>query len=84
MKTFLPIAVLLVAANPHHRHADRLNGAVALQVFALHTVGLALHFDGVITVVVDSVAGFGRVNLIQTVNGVENTGREYSQPRAWS
>jgi len=47
------------------------------------SAGWALIFIAILYTSVPGVAGFGRVNLIQTVNGVENTGREYSEIPAW-
>jgi cation/acetate symporter len=47
------------------------------------SAGWALIFIAILYTSVPGVAGFGRVNLIQTVNGVENTGREYSQIPDW-
>jgi len=47
------------------------------------SAGWALIFIAILYTSVPGVAGFGRVNLIQTVNGVENQGREYSQIPEW-
>lgn len=47
------------------------------------SAGWALIFIAILYTSVPGVAGFGRVNLIQTVNGMENQGREYSQIPEW-
>ncbi len=47
------------------------------------SAGWALIFIAILYTSVPGVAGFGRVNLIQTVNGPENTGRAYSEIPEW-
>ncbi len=47
------------------------------------SAGWALIFIAILYTSVPGVAGFGRVNLIQTVNGPENTGRAYSDIPEW-
>lgn len=43
------------------------------------SAGWALIFIAILYTSVPGVAGFGRVNLIQTINGPENTGRSYEE-----
>ena len=40
------------------------------------SAGYALVFIAILYTAVPGVAGFGRVNLIQTINGAENTGTD--------
>jgi len=47
------------------------------------SAGWALIFIAILYTSVPGVAGFGRVNLIQTVNGPENAGTEYTQMPEW-
>ncbi len=47
------------------------------------SAGWALVFIAILYTSVPGVAGFGRVNLINTVNGVENTGRAYAEIPDW-
>jgi len=47
------------------------------------SAGWALIFIAILYTTVPAVAGFGRVNLIETVNGPDNTGVEYTQMPAW-
>ena len=47
------------------------------------SAGWALIFIAILYTSVPGVAGFGRVNLIQTVNGVDNTGTSYAEMPAW-
>ena len=47
------------------------------------SAGWALIFIAILYTSVPGVAGFGRVNLIQTVNGPENTGRAYAEIPEW-
>lgn len=47
------------------------------------SAGWALLFIAILYTTVPGVAGFGRVNLIQTINGADNTGVEYSEMPTW-
>jgi len=47
------------------------------------SAGWALIFIALLYTAVPGVDGFGRVNLIQTVNGVDNTGTTYSEIPSW-
>jgi len=47
------------------------------------SAGWALIFIAILYTSVPGVAGFGRVNLIQTINGPENAGTEYAQMPQW-
>lgn len=47
------------------------------------SAGWALIFIALLYTAVPGVGGFGRVNLIQTVNGVDNTGTTYSEIPSW-
>jgi cation/acetate symporter len=47
------------------------------------SAGWALIFIAILYTTVPAVAGFGRVNLIETINGSDNTGVEYSQMPNW-
>ncbi|MBV0934031.1 sodium:solute symporter family protein [Marinobacterium weihaiense] len=47
------------------------------------SAGWALIFIAILYTTVPAVAGFGRVNLIETINGQDNTGVEYTQMPAW-
>jgi cation/acetate symporter len=47
------------------------------------SAGWALIFIAILYTTVPAVAGFGRVNLIETINGSDNTGVEYSQMPSW-
>ncbi|MBY4675941.1 sodium:solute symporter family protein [Marinobacterium arenosum] len=47
------------------------------------SAGWALIFIAILYTSVPGVAGFGRVNLIQTINGADNAGTEYSQMPVW-
>ncbi len=47
------------------------------------SAGWALIFIALLYTAVPGVAGFGRVNLIQTINGPDNTGTAYSEIPSW-
>jgi cation/acetate symporter len=47
------------------------------------SAGWALIFIAILYTTVPAVAGFGRVNLIETINGSDNAGVEYSQMPNW-
>ncbi|WP_432471975.1 sodium:solute symporter family protein [Amphritea sp. HPY] len=47
------------------------------------SAGWALIFIAILYTSVPGVAGFGRVNLIQTVNGADNAGTEYAAMPQW-
>jgi len=47
------------------------------------SAGWALIFIAILYTTVPAVAGFGRVNLIETLNGEQNTGVEYTQMPSW-
>jgi len=47
------------------------------------SAGWALIFIAILYTTVPGVAGFGRVNLIETINGKQNTGVEYTQVPDW-
>ena len=47
------------------------------------SAGWALIFIAILYTSVPGVAGFGRVNLIETINGPDNTGTEYTQMPSW-
>ena len=47
------------------------------------SAGWALIFIAILYTSVPGVAGFGRVNLIQTINGPENAGTAYTQMPQW-
>ena len=47
------------------------------------SAGWALIFIAILYTSVPGVAGFGRVNLIQTINGADNAGTEYAQMPQW-
>lgn len=47
------------------------------------SAGWALIFIALLYTAVPGVGGFGRVNLIQTVNGVDNAGTTYSEIPSW-
>ena len=47
------------------------------------SAGWALIFIAILYTTVPGVAGFGRVNLIETINGKQNTGVEYSRMPDW-
>lgn len=47
------------------------------------SAGWALIFIAILYTSVPGVAGFGRVNLIQTINGADNTGTEYATMPQW-
>ncbi len=47
------------------------------------SAGWALIFIAILYTTVPAVAGFGRVNLIQTLNGKDNAGVEYTQMPSW-
>lgn len=47
------------------------------------SAGYALIFIALLYTAIPGVAGFGRVNLIQTLNGPDNAGVEYSAMPAW-
>ncbi len=47
------------------------------------SAGWALIFIAILYTTVPAVAGFGRVNLIETINGQDNAGVEYAQMPAW-
>ena len=47
------------------------------------SAGWALIFIAILYTTVPAVAGFGRVNLIETINGSDNTGVEYTQMPSW-
>ncbi len=47
------------------------------------SAGWALIFIAILYTSVPGVAGFGRVNLIQTINGTDNAGTEYAQMPQW-
>jgi len=47
------------------------------------SAGWALIFIAILYTSVPGVAGFGRVNLIQEINGPDNTGTNYAEMPAW-
>ncbi|TCK07063.1 sodium:solute symporter family protein [Marinobacterium mangrovicola] len=47
------------------------------------SAGWALLFIAILYTTVPAVAGFGRVNLIQTINGPDNAGTEYAEMPSW-
>ncbi|KEA64307.1 Acetate permease ActP (cation/acetate symporter) [Marinobacterium lacunae] len=47
------------------------------------SAGWALIFIAILYTTVPAVAGFGRVNLIQTINGQDNAGVEYAEMPSW-
>ncbi|MBQ0783956.1 MAG: cation acetate symporter [Amphritea sp.] len=47
------------------------------------SAGWALIFIAILYTTVPGVAGFGRVNLIQTINGVDNAGTSYETMPEW-
>lgn len=47
------------------------------------SAGYALIFIALLYTAIPGVAGFGRVNLIQTLNGPDNTGTQYSEMPSW-
>jgi cation/acetate symporter len=47
------------------------------------SAGWALIFIAILYTSVPGVAGFGRVNLIQTINGADNTGTSYAEMPQW-
>ena len=47
------------------------------------SAGYALIFIALLYTAVPGVAGFGRVNLIQTLNGADGTGTAYSEMPSW-
>lgn len=47
------------------------------------SAGWALIFIAILYTSVPGVAGFGRVNLIQTVNGADNSGTAYTEMPSW-
>ncbi len=47
------------------------------------SAGWALIFIAILYTTVPAVAGFGRVNLIETINGQDNAGVEYTQMPEW-
>ncbi|MGY8871086.1 MAG: sodium:solute symporter family protein [Pseudomonadales bacterium] len=47
------------------------------------SAGYALIFIALLYTAIPGVAGFGRVNLIQTLNGPDNAGVEYASMPAW-
>ena len=47
------------------------------------SAGWALIFIAILYTAVPGVAGFGRVNLIQTINGKDNTGTAYAEMPDW-
>jgi cation/acetate symporter len=47
------------------------------------SAGYALIFIALLYTAVPGVAGFGRVNLIQTINGADGTGTAYSEMPEW-
>jgi cation/acetate symporter len=47
------------------------------------SAGYALIFIALLYTAVPGVAGFGRVNLIQTINGADGTGTAYSEMPSW-
>jgi cation/acetate symporter len=47
------------------------------------SAGWALIFIAILYTTVPGVAGFGRVNLIQTINGVDNAGTSYETMPTW-
>jgi cation/acetate symporter len=47
------------------------------------SAGWALLFIAILYTSVPGVAGFGRVNLIQTINGPDNAGTEYAEMPSW-
>ncbi|GAA0688870.1 cation acetate symporter [Marinobacterium maritimum] len=47
------------------------------------SAGWALIFIAILYTTVPAVAGFGRVNLIETINGQDNAGVEYAQMPEW-
>jgi cation/acetate symporter len=47
------------------------------------SAGYALIFIALLYTAIPGVAGFGRVNLIQTINGPDNTGTEYAEIPSW-
>lgn len=47
------------------------------------SAGYALIFIALLYTAVPGVAGFGRVNLIQTINGADNTGTAYADMPDW-
>ncbi|WP_027857843.1 sodium:solute symporter family protein [Marinobacterium jannaschii] len=47
------------------------------------SAGYALIFIALLYTAVPGVAGFGRVNLIQTINGPDNAGTEYAEMPQW-
>lgn len=47
------------------------------------SAGWALIFIAILYTTVPAVAGFGRVNLIETINGPDNAGVEYTQMPSW-
>ncbi|MDF2181345.1 sodium:solute symporter family protein [Neptuniibacter sp. CAU 1671] len=47
------------------------------------SAGYALVFIALLYTAVPGVAGFGRVNLIQTLNGADNTGTAYTEMPSW-
>ena len=47
------------------------------------SAGWALIFIAILYTTVPAVAGFGRVNLIETINGKDHTGVEYTQAPSW-
>lgn len=47
------------------------------------SAGWALVFIAILYTTVPAVAGFGRVNLIQTINGSDNAGTQYAEMPTW-
>ncbi len=47
------------------------------------SAGYALIFIALLYTAVPGVAGFGRVNLIETLNGADNTGTAYAEMPSW-
>ncbi|MBR9828795.1 MAG: cation acetate symporter, partial [Oceanospirillales bacterium] len=47
------------------------------------SAGWALIFIAILYTTVPAVAGFGRVNLIETINGADSNGVEYTQMPSW-
>ncbi|BBB28664.1 sodium:solute symporter family protein [Neptunomonas japonica] len=47
------------------------------------SAGYALIFIALLYTAIPGVAGFGRVNLIQTLNGPDNAGTEYAEIPSW-
>jgi cation/acetate symporter len=52
-------------------------------VDARTSAGWALIFIALLYTAVPGVAGFGRVNLIQTINGADNAGTTYTEMPSW-